>query len=203
MINLECIIHFLNLKNPICAHTNRIKTCMLWASSEACCRLSPVPYTNTLEQHTQHSRGYPPGQKLYRPTDWQMGQPADISAQLCFMFPGCLKQAGTPSDGHRKVLWRGGRVSSSRRPQRGARTDRRGSCVLPSSYRIMCVSQGVSGSVSIKQRSLKIIVYFCSVRMGKNVFHDKSHNIHQSGDFNVNIKKVFLFLSSQKVTVII
>lgn len=43
MINLECIIHFLNLKNPICAHTNRIKTCMLWASSEACCRLSPVP----------------------------------------------------------------------------------------------------------------------------------------------------------------
>lgn len=30
-----------------------------------------------------------------------MGQPADISARLCFMFPGCLKRAGTLSDGHR------------------------------------------------------------------------------------------------------
>lgn len=29
-----------------------------------------------------------------------MGQPADISARLCFMFPGCLKRAGTLSDGH-------------------------------------------------------------------------------------------------------
>lgn len=30
-----------------------------------------------------------------------MGQPADISARLRFMFPGCLKRAGTLSNGHR------------------------------------------------------------------------------------------------------
>lgn len=30
-----------------------------------------------------------------------MGRPADISARLRFMFPGCLKQAGTLSNGHR------------------------------------------------------------------------------------------------------
>lgn len=30
-----------------------------------------------------------------------MGRPADITARLCFIFPGCLKQAGAPSDGRR------------------------------------------------------------------------------------------------------
>lgn len=30
-----------------------------------------------------------------------MGRPADIAARLRFIFPGCLKQAGAPSDGRR------------------------------------------------------------------------------------------------------
>lgn len=42
----------------------------------------------------------PQDKSLYRPTDWQMGRPADISARLRFMFGGCLKRVGTLSDGH-------------------------------------------------------------------------------------------------------
>lgn len=101
----------------------------------------------------------PPPQKLYHPTDWQMGRPADISDRLRFMFLGCLKRAGTLSDGHRPAeeeapLTGEGRWASwgYRRATEGQGQTERRLMRVTVFVEYNCVSYRVAGSMEVYGR---------------------------------------------------
>lgn len=125
---------------------------------------TPKQHTYT---HTQHAwtghrallRLAPPPKKLYHPTDWQMGQPADISDRLLFMFLGCLKRAGTLSDGHRPAeeeapLTGEGRWASwgYRRATEGQGQTERWLMRVTVFVQYNCMSYRVAGSVEVYGR---------------------------------------------------